>query len=123
MQQFYTSICIAWKNQENIDVHLAKQVKIEKNFNDWVQFFILYSLDIAPLVFDSESKLKDDYEIEKTSLQNTIETTTLLLQQKEKEVDKLQNEVTNYQPFTVYQAKQNEEIFGMMTKPHGKLNK
>ena len=117
MQQFYTSICIAWKNKENIDVHVAKQVKIEKNFNDWVQFFILYSLDIAPLVFDSESKLKDDYEIEKTSLQNTIETTTLLLQQKEKEVDKLQNEVTNYQPFTVYQEKQNEEIFGEMTKP------
>ena len=64
---------------------------------------MLYSLDIAPFVFDSESKLKDDYEIEKTSLQNTIETTTLLLQQKEKEVDKLQNEVTNYQPFAVYQ--------------------
>lgn len=115
MQQFYTSICIAWKNQENIDVHLAKQVKIEKNFNDWVQFFILYSLDIAPLVFDSESKLKDDYEIEKTSLQNTIETTTLLLQQKEKEVDKLQNEVTHDQPFTIYQEKQNEKIFSVLT--------
>ena len=123
MQQFDTCICIARKNHENNGVHSARQVKIEKNYNDSVQFFILYSLDIAPLVFDSESKLKDDYEIEKTSLQNTIETTTLLLQQKEKEVDKLQNEVTNYQPFTVYQEKQNEEIFGEMTKPHGKLNK
>ena len=56
-------------------------------------------------LFFSESKLKDDYEIEKTSLQNTIETTSLLLQQKEKEVDRLQNEVTHDQPFTIYQEK------------------
>ncbi len=43
--------------------------------------------------FHRESKLKDDFEIEKTSLQNTLETTSLLLQQKEKEVEKFKNEV------------------------------
>ena len=59
-----------------------------------IKAYLLTMLTIS----NREKKQEDDFEIEKTSLQNTLDTTQLLLDQKERDVDKIQKEVRKPAP-------------------------